>query len=116
MYGIRVVPKQNKSLNQFKQGTIVLKITKHNKCDVYDITVKGNHNFYANGILIHNCQEITLPCKPINNIDDEEGEIATCILAAVNWGMVKEPGDFERPCRLLVRALDELIDLQTYPV
>ena len=32
---------------------------------VYDITIKDNHNFYANGILIHNCAEITLPTKPV---------------------------------------------------
>jgi hypothetical protein len=38
--------------------------------DVYDITVKDNHNFYANGILVHNCTEINLPTKPIKHIDD----------------------------------------------
>ena len=38
------------------------------KAPVYDITVKGNHNFYANNILVHNCQEITLPTKPISNL------------------------------------------------
>jgi serine kinase of HPr protein (carbohydrate metabolism regulator) len=37
---------------------------------VYDITVEDNHNFFANGILVHNCQEITLPTKPLNHIDD----------------------------------------------
>lgn len=26
---------------------------------VYDITVEDNHNFYANGILVHNCQDIS---------------------------------------------------------
>lgn len=26
--------------------------------DVYDITVEDNHNFYGNGILVHNCVEI----------------------------------------------------------
>jgi ribonucleotide reductase alpha subunit len=37
---------------------------------VYDITVEGTHNFFANDILVHNCQEITLPTKPIQHIDD----------------------------------------------
>jgi len=37
---------------------------------VYDITVEDNHNFFANGILVHNCQEITLPTKPLDHIDD----------------------------------------------
>ena len=31
---------------------------------VYDITVEDNHNFYANGILVHNCTEISLPAFP----------------------------------------------------
>jgi ribonucleoside-diphosphate reductase alpha chain len=62
------------------------------------------------------CCEIALPTKPLNNIYDEEGEISLCTLTAVNWGNIKEPSDFERPCRLAVRALDELLDYQNYPV
>jgi len=38
--------------------------------EVYDITVEDNHNFYANDILVHNCQEITLPTTPLQHIDD----------------------------------------------
>lgn len=62
------------------------------------------------------CCEITLPTKPLNNIDDEEGEISLCTLAAVNWGKIRDPRDFERPCTLAVRALDELLSYQDYPV
>jgi ribonucleoside-diphosphate reductase alpha chain len=62
------------------------------------------------------CCEIALPTKPLTNIYDEEGEISLCTLSAVNWGNIKEPKDFERPCRLAVRALDELLDYQDYPV
>lgn len=62
------------------------------------------------------CVEITLPTKPINSIDDTEGEISLCTLAAVNWGSIKSPSDFELPCTLLVRALDALLDYQSYPV
>jgi ribonucleoside-diphosphate reductase alpha chain len=83
--------------------------------DVYDITVEKNENFYANGILVHNC-EIDLPTKPLNNLDDEEGEISLCTLAAINWGKIKDPADFEKPCTLAVRALNELLDYQDYPV
>ena len=83
--------------------------------DVYDISVEKNENFYANGILVHNC-EINLPTKPLNNIFDEESEISLCTLAAINWGKIREPKDFERPCMLAVRALDELLDYQDYPV
>ena len=62
------------------------------------------------------CCEIALPTKPLTNIYDEEGEISLCTLSAINWGNIKEPKDFERPCKLAVRALDELLDYQDYPV
>lgn len=83
--------------------------------DVYDITVEKNSNFYANGILVHNC-EIDLPTKPLNDNNDANGEISLCTLSAVNWGKIRDPADFERPCTLVVRALDELLDYQDYPV
>ena len=62
------------------------------------------------------CCEINLPTKPLNNVNDEEGEISLCTLAAVNWGKINDPADFERPATLIVRALDELLDYQDYPV
>jgi ribonucleoside-diphosphate reductase alpha chain len=62
------------------------------------------------------CCEIDLPTKPINNILDTNGEISLCTLAAINWGKIREPSDFERPCTLVVRALDALLDYQEYPV
>jgi ribonucleoside-diphosphate reductase alpha chain len=83
---------------------------------VYDITVEGTHNFFANDILIHNCMEITLPTVPIQHIDDESGEVATCILSAINIGKVKHFDDMEELCDLSVRSLDEIIDYQNYPV
>lgn len=62
------------------------------------------------------CQEITLPTTPLNDINDENGEISLCTLAAINWGKIKKPSDFEKPCTLAVRALDALLDYQSYPV
>jgi len=62
------------------------------------------------------CCEIDLPTKPLSDINDENGEISLCTLAAINWGKIREPSDFERPCTLAVRALDELLDYQEYPV
>jgi ribonucleoside-diphosphate reductase alpha chain len=83
---------------------------------VYDITVEGTHNFFANDILVHNCMEITEPTTPIQHIDSEDGEIATCILSAINVGKLKHFDDMEELCDLSVRALDEIIDYQNYPV
>ena len=62
------------------------------------------------------CGEIDLPTKPLKDIYDEEGEISLCTLAAINWGNIKKPEDFQKPCELAVRALDELLDYQEYPI
>ena len=62
------------------------------------------------------CCEVNLPTKPLNDLNDPEGEIALCTLSAINWGNVKKPGDFERMCRLAVRGLDVLLTYQNYPV
>ena len=62
------------------------------------------------------CCEINLPTKPLNAFNDEEGEISLCTLSAINWGNIKTPADFEKPCKLAVRALDALLDYQKYPV
>lgn len=83
--------------------------------DVYDIQVAENRNFFADSILVHNC-EIDLPTKPLNGLNDDNGEIALCTLAAINFGNIKTPEDFEKPADLLVRALDELLDYQDYPI
>jgi len=62
------------------------------------------------------CCEIDLPTKPLKSIDDPEGEISLCTLAAINWGNIKNKEDFEEPADLLVRALNELLDYQEYPI
>ena len=62
------------------------------------------------------CCEIDLPTKPLNSYDDEDGEISLCTLSAINWGLINEPSEFEKYCTLSVRALDELLDYQSYPV
>ena len=61
------------------------------------------------------CQEITLPTDPIQHIDGE-GEIALCILSAINVGKINRRYELEPLCDLAVRALDEIIDHQKYPV
>ena len=62
------------------------------------------------------CCEINLPTKPLEDFIDPEGEISLCTLSAINWGNIKTPADFEKPCTLAVRALDALLDYQKYPV
>ena len=62
------------------------------------------------------CSEIDLPTKPLSDLHDPDGEISLCTLAAINWGKIKDGTDFARPCTLVVRALDALLDYQDYPV
>ena len=77
----------------------------------------NSHSSFKDKVNMSNlCQEITLPTYPINHIDDYLGEIALCILSAVNVGKVKSDEELEDLCDLSVRALDELIDYQDYPV
>ncbi len=62
------------------------------------------------------CCEINLPTKPLTSIDDEDGEISLCTLSAINWGLIRDPEDFEKPCELAVRGLDALLTYQSYPI
>ena len=77
----------------------------------------NTHSSFKDTVYMSNlCQEITLPTKPLNHIDDEEGEIALCILSAINVGVIKSLDDLEELCELAVRALEEIIDYQRYPI
>jgi len=77
----------------------------------------NSHSSFKDKIEMSNlCQEITLPTYPIQHIDDTSGEIALCILSAINVGKVKSDEELEELCDLSVRGLDELIDYQKYPV
>ncbi|MDO4894257.1 MULTISPECIES: class 1a ribonucleoside-diphosphate reductase subunit alpha [Moraxella] len=62
------------------------------------------------------CMEIALPTTPLNNINDENGEIALCTLSAINLGKIEKLQDMQEPAELIVRALDALLDYQDYPV
>ncbi|MFV7784527.1 class 1a ribonucleoside-diphosphate reductase subunit alpha [Shewanella marisflavi] len=62
------------------------------------------------------CLEIALPTKPLNNIDDPDGEIALCTLSALNLGAIKSLDELENLSDLAVRALDSLLDYQDYPI
>jgi ribonucleoside-diphosphate reductase alpha chain len=77
----------------------------------------NSHSSFKDKVNMSNlCQEITLPTDPISHIDDELGEIALCILSAVNVGKIRSDEELEDLCDLSVRGLEELIDYQEYPV
>lgn len=76
----------------------------------------GAFNPYEAPIRMSNlCCEIDLPTTPLDH-DERDGEISLCTLSAINWGMINDPKDFEKYCTLAVRALDNLLQYQGYPV
>jgi len=77
----------------------------------------NSHSSFKDKVYMSNlCQEITLPTKPVQHIDDKNGEIALCILSALNLGKINKLDEMEELADIAVRALDELIDFQGYPV
>jgi ribonucleoside-diphosphate reductase alpha chain len=84
---------------------------------IMNVDHANTHSSFKDKVYMSNlCQEITLPTKPLNHIDDEEGEIALCILSAINVGTLRSLDDLEDLCELAVRALEEIIDYQNYPI
>jgi len=84
---------------------------------IMNVDHANTHSSFKDTVYMSNlCQEITLPTKPLNHIDDPEGEIALCILSAINVGTIKSLDDLEELCELAVRALEEIIDYQRYPI
>ena len=76
----------------------------------------NTHSSFKDKVSMSNlCQEITLPTTPIQHIDGE-GEIALCILSAINVGKINKRDELEPLCDLAVRGLEEIIDHQKYPV
>ena len=76
----------------------------------------NSHSSFEDKVNMSNlCQEITLPTTPLDHIDGE-GEIALCILSAINVGKINRMEELEDLCDLAVRGLEELIDYQEYPV
>ena len=88
-------------------------------CRIYIMNIDhcNSHSSFLDKVNMSNlCQEITLPTDPIQHIDDTTGEIALCILSAVNVGKLRNLDELDELCDLSVRSLEELIDYQDYPV
>ena len=76
----------------------------------------NTHSSFKDKVNMSNlCQEITLPTDPIQSLQGQ-GEIALCILSAINVGKITKTSELENLCDLAVRGLEELIDYQEYPV
>jgi len=104
-----------------KAQTLILDILKERsetgRIYLMNIDHCNTHSSFKDKIEMSNlCQEITLPTKPLQHIDDENGEIALCILSAINVGKINNIKELDDLCDLAVRGLDALIDYQQYPV
>jgi len=98
-------------------GQLIKERAETGRIYIMNIDHCNSHSSFLDKIEMSNlCQEITLPTKPLQHIDDPNGEIALCILSAINVGKVRSDHELEELCDLTVRALDELIDYQKYPV
>ena len=107
----RTIPAQELILDLLKERAETGRIY------IMNIDHCNTHSSFKDKVSMSNlCQEITLPTDPIQHIDDESGEIALCILSAVNVGKLRNLEEMEELCDLSVRGLEELIDYQQYPV
>ena len=109
------------SRNTVKAQDIILALLKERaetgRVYIMNIDHCNEHSSFKDKVNMSNlCQEITLPTDPIHHIDDDHGEIALCILSALNVGKINHLEELEELCDLAVRGLEELIDYQEYPV
>ena len=94
----------------------MITITNEQSVDVYDITVKGVHNFYANGILVHNCAEIAEPTKPYASVaqlyqpwDETHGEIALCSLGGIIVSNITSDEEYAMAAYYTLKMIDYCI-------
>jgi ribonucleoside-diphosphate reductase alpha chain len=110
------VPKKIvKAMNLFSE--VLKERAETGRIYIMNIDHCNSHSSFTDMVRMSNlCQEITLPTDPIQSLDDKEGEIALCILSAINVGNLRELDDLKNLTELAVRALDQIIDYQRYPV
>ena len=106
----KTIPAQDLILNILKERA------ETGRLYIMNIDHCNSHSSFLDKVNMSNlCQEITLPTTPLQHIDGK-GEIALCILSAINVGKINRLDELENLCDLAVRGLEELIDYQNYPV
>lgn len=82
---------------------------------VLNIDHANNHGSFKDKVSMGNlCQEVIHPTSPMQNINDPNGLIGICILAALNPINIKTDEELESVCNIVIRMLDNLIDYQEY--
>ena len=106
----KTIPAQDLILNILKERA------ETGRLYIMNIDHCNSHSSFIDKVNMSNlCQEITLPTTPLQHIDGG-GEIALCILSAINVGKINKLDELDNLCDLAVRGLEELIDYQNYPV
>ena len=112
----KISVKKKKVSAQVLFGSILKERAETGRIYIMNIDHCNSHSSFKDLIRMSNlCQEITLPTDPIDHIDGD-GEVALCILSAINVGTIDKRDELESLCDLAVRSLDEIIDHQQYPV
>jgi ribonucleoside-diphosphate reductase alpha chain len=111
----KISKKTVKAMNLFSE--LLKERAETGRIYIMNIDHCNSHSSFTDMVRMSNlCQEITLPTDPIQDLNDVEGEIALCILSAINVGNLRELDDLKNLTELAVRALDQIIDYQRYPV
>ncbi|MBP4081513.1 class 1a ribonucleoside-diphosphate reductase subunit alpha [Aeromonas sp. MrichA-1] len=97
---------------QERAGTGRVYVMNADHCNTHSAFLEKLATVYISNL----CLEITLPTKPLNDVSDDEGEIALCTLSAFNLGAISDLSELEELAEIAVRALDSLLDYQSYPI
>ena len=82
---------------------------------ILNVDHANNHGAWSDKVTMSNlCTEVIHPTIPLDDYHDKDAEIGMCILSAVNMLEVKNWQDLEKVCDLIVRFLEEIIDIQDY--
>ena len=82
---------------------------------ILNVDTANEHSSWLDKITMSNlCTEVIHPTIPLNDYHDPDAEIGMCILSAINMLEIKDWKDLEKTTDLIVRFLEEIIDIQTY--
>ena len=82
---------------------------------ILNVDTANEHTPWLDKVTMSNlCTEVIHPTIPLADYHDQEAEIGMCILSAINMLEIKDWKDLEKTTDLIVRFLEEIIDVQTY--
>ena len=109
--------------NQPVAAVITVKKITVESTPVYDITVPETECFFANNLLVHNCQEIALPTKPFSSVEElykavyqeGDGEIGLCNLAGIVVSNITSDAQYGAVAYYCLKMVEYTLDHAEYP-